>query len=518
MIGVSLPIIYTSETASLLSELWDRGVRSVELRSVNPKTDTELVAHIAAELWGRGFQITVDIAPFDISATPAEILAPLSLLWQKMPQECLPVVLHLLRGGEETCVRALAEYAEKNAYPIRILLSNEQAGTESDAETLLALAETIGRHDVALCLDLDGVQNGHLSLCLDERMRQKHMAYVRVHIHPTEQEMDTVSLRTYLEKLCFKYFGVYNATLDFERDAECSCDETTLLTAVEQVKAAMPFCAKLYDDLRENFDSRFMHALSMYDGTEYGTRFALIQSSSFLFCSNGFRWGMDIAFRGAYRLANTPKQAATLLADLELMVISHGHSDHFEERTVRALAQNPTKWVIPDFLEEQAISYGISREKMIIAHAGETLRVGPLTIRPFPGRHFRPVTGKGIEEYGYHISVDGGPAMAFPVDTRDFALRDMPKLPPANYCFANVWLGDSCGNTADYGERPAEFARFMLHFSEQNILFAHLYECDRKEKDMWREEHAALLAKTISRMNPDTRTLIPCPGEIYELS
>ena len=58
----------------------------------------------------------------------------------------------------------------------------------------------------------------------------------------------------------------------------------------------------------------------------------------------------------------------------------------------------------------------------------------------------------------------------------------------------------------------------MLHFSAQNILFAHLYECDRKEKDMWREEHAALLAKTISRMNPDTRTLIPCPGEIYELS
>ena len=251
---------------------------------------------------------------------------------------------------------------------------------------------------------------------------------------------------------------------------------------------------------------------------EYGTRFALIQSSSFLFCSNGFRWGMDIAFRGAYRLANTPKQAATLLADLELMVISHGHSDHFEERTVRALAQNPTKWVIPDFLEEQAISYGISREKMIIAHAGETLRVGPLTIRPFPGRHFRPVTGKGIEEYGYHISVDGGPAMAFPVDTRDFALRDMPKLPPANYCFANVWLGDSCGNTADYGERPSEFARFMLHFSAKNILFAHLYECDRKEKDMWREEHAALLAKTISQMNPDTRTLIPCPGEIYKLS
>ena len=69
-----------------------------------------------------------------------------------------------------------------------------------------------------------------------------------------------------------------------------------------------------------------------------------------------------------------------------------------------------------------------------------------------------------------------------------------------------------------HGERLAEFARFMLHFSEKNILFAHLYECDRKEKDMWREEHAALLAETVSQIDPDTHTLIPRPGEIYELS
>ena len=518
MIGVSLPITCLMESAPLLKELWDRGVRSVELHSVALTTEAEAVACAASALWERGFQITVDLAPLDAAVAPSEILAPLSLLWRKMPQECLPVVLHLPRDGEAGCVRSLAEYAEQNAYPIRLLLSNEPDGTESGMETLLALVEDFDRRDVALCLDLGREANGQIPTCLHEKIRQKHMAYVRMHARAAGQEMFAFPLQDRLDTLCFKYFGAYNVTLDFERDKDALCMKDSLWAAVDQLKAAMPLCARLYDDLRENFDARFLHALSMYDSAKPGTRFALLQSTSFLFCSNGFRWGMDVAFRGAYRLAKTPKQAATLLANLELMVISHGHSDHFEERTVRALAQNPTQWVIPDFLVEEALSRGISREKMIIARAGETLRVGPLTIRPFPGRHFRPVTGKGIEEYGYHISVEGGPAMAFPVDTRDFALRDMPKLPQADYCFANVWLGDSCGNAADYGERLEEYARFMLYFSARNILFAHLYECDRKEKDMWREEHAALLAETVSQIDPDTRTLIPRPGEIYELS
>lgn len=523
MIGVSLPLACLEKSDLLFAELWDRGVRSVELQGVSLSTEPESVASHAAELSKYGFQIVIDLTPFDVSASPSEVLAPLSRLWAGIQQKRLPVVIHVTHGTEMSHLRNLAEYAQQNAYPILFLLSDETGGLGSGLESLLTLTEAIDRQNVAICLDIDQhasvEQKEQLAVRFGEKARQKHMAYIRLHGGSDEdgKEIFAYPLQAYLTEFCHKYFGVYNITLDSLGEEKLDREKNELWAAVDQVKSVMPLCAKLYDDLREHFDSRFMHALSMFDGSKKGTHFALIQSSSFLFCSDGFRWGMDVAFRGAYRLAKTPKQAATLLADLDLMIISHGHSDHFEERTVRALAQNPTQWIIPDFLAEEALSRGIAREKMITARVGETIRVGPLSICPFLGKHFRPFTGKGIDEYGYHISVENGPSMAFPVDTRDFSLRDIPNLPKADYCFANVWLGDSCGNATDHGERLAEFARFMLHFSEKNILFAHLYECDRKEKDMWRDEHAELLADTIHQINSETCTIIPHSGEIYEL-
>jgi len=103
------------------------------------------------------------------------------------------------------------------------------------------------------------------------------------------------------------------------------------------------------------------------------------------------------------------------------------------------------------------------------------------------------------------------------VDTRDFSLEGLPQLPQADYCFANVWLGDHNGFAEDYGDRLEIFSKFMLHFSNKNILFAHLYENGRKSEDMWRNEHAELLAKTIVGISPQTKTILPRPGEIISL-
>ena len=226
---------------------------------------------------------------------------------------------------------------------------------------------------------------------------------------------------------------------------------------------------------------------------------------------------MDIAFRNTYYLAKTPCQAAELFRDLELMIITHGHTDHFEERTIRKLAQNPTLWIIPEFLAEQALSWGLPQERMLIARAGETSTVGPLTIIPFEGRHFRPVTGKGVPALGYYISAQDAPSRVFPADTRDFALKNMPEIPEADYCFANVWLGDKSGFLADYGDLLEDYSRYMLHYSSKNVLFAHLYECNRKPEDMWRRVHARLISEEMHRICPDVQTFIPNSGDVMQL-
>ncbi|MBQ8397803.1 MAG: MBL fold metallo-hydrolase [Clostridia bacterium] len=279
----------------------------------------------------------------------------------------------------------------------------------------------------------------------------------------------------------------------------------------------MTYREQLHEDLRLHFDARFRRALTVFDGSERGTRFALVQSASYLFNTNGFRWAMDLAFRQAYALAETPAQAAALLGDAELMLISHGHGDHFEERTVRQLAGTGMRWVIPDFLTEKATEWGISPEKMLIARAGERLRVGPLTILPFPGRHFRPVSGKGVPEYGYHISAEAAPSLVLPVDTRDFALKGLPDLPPADYCFANVWLGDKNALSGDLSAPCDVFARFMLRLCPKNILLTHLYENGRADDSMWRDEHAHMVADAIHALSPETRVIVPHSGEILDL-
>lgn len=279
----------------------------------------------------------------------------------------------------------------------------------------------------------------------------------------------------------------------------------------------MTYREQLHEDLRLHFDDRFRHALTVFDGDAPGTRFALVQSASYLFNTNGYRWAMDLTFREAYRLADTPAQAADLLADADLMLISHDHGDHFEERTVRALAQTGMKWLIPDFLAEKAAEWGIAPAKMLLARAGEQLRVGPLTILPFHGRHFRPGGGAGVPEYGYHISAEGAPALVFPVDTRDFALDGMPDLPPADYCFANVWLGDKNALDTDHTAKSAEFARFMLHLSRKNILLTHLYENKRADDSMWRDEHAQIVADAVHALSPETRVIVPHSGDVLDL-
>jgi len=540
MIGVSLPLDWLcgtphalGDTEQVLTELKTRGVSSVELRTVYSYSSTTAVATAAALLWSKGFQITAHVAPKSVESAVSDVFDPLSVLLSEMQQEQLILVLHPIVGDNVSMLRALADHAEKNGYPIRFALENNRLmpdGTEGDSTALvLSVVETINRPDVGICFDMGHYmyfQKRHHAgetACLLPKSFWKYVIHTHIHAlngmttHFPLQYPDLL-LQPLLESLAYGYFGLYNVELDFRRFCENTDAKKALFHSLDALRSSMPVCARLYDDLRDHFDERFLHALTMYDRPCVGTRFALVQSASFLFQTDGFKWGMDIAFRNARRLAETPNRAAELLADLDLMIISHGHSDHFEEQTVRMLANNKMRWILPAFLVEQALLWGIPKEKLIVAHAGEVLCIGPLEILPFLGRHFRPVTGKGLEEYGYHITTADGTSMAFPVDTRDFSLEGITELPEADYCFANVWLGDHNGFAEDYGDRLEDFSNFMLHFSRKNILFAHLYECNRKGEDMWRKEHAELLAQTIRRISPRTTPILPSPGDIITLS
>ena len=503
MIGISLPLTQLAYIAETLPALYEAGARQIELQYV--ERDVSRLAPSLRLVREAGFAVMLHVG---IPVTE-ELLQSLVRAIEGMEQESIPLILSADVPLDTDMVDALTDAARENMLPLIPVL---ECRGKSD---LLELMNACGLRNLGICLDLrNGQEEYARALASDKRIKDR---LVCVRVEDADALIGT-DMREYLSAISYGYLGTYNVSLNFERGISDNAAPERLLEAIQGLYCALPFCARLYDDIQLHFDERFRRALTVWDQPARGTWFSLIHSTSFLFQTNGFRWAMDIAFRNTYRMAQLPHLASVLLKDLELMIISHSHADHFEERTVRRLAENDTRWIIPDFLVETALAWGVRRDRIISAVAGEKIRIGPLTVLPFEGRHFRPVTGKGVRSYGYRVSVQDGPTMVFPGDTRDFSLAGLPSFPEADWCFANVWLGDKSGLSDHYGDILTDYARFMLHFSGKNIIFAHLYECNRKAEDMWRRAHARLITDTMRELSPRTQIHIPASGDVIPLN
>ena len=538
MIGVSLPIKwlisgegFDVDREDLLQKLKARGVRSIELRTVAPTHSPDDVSAVANILWDRGFLISVHGRVKSAKTAVSDVFSPLQKILTTLRQAKLNITVHPIKGDNVAMLCALADHIENNDLPVTIALENNRLlpdKTEGDSAALvLDAVKKADRACLGICFDF-----GHYLYYRLKNFPQEPVIFppkeffkrvIHTHIHALNGLRTHFPLNRYqmplgdiFNKLSHEYFGLYNIELDFPRFCEIHGIEESLLGSVDVLRDNLPICAKLYDDIRDNFDGWFSSALTALEG-EQGVKFGLIHSTSYLFNTNGYRWGMDLAFRNARKLAETPKKCAELLGNLDLMIISHGHNDHFEKSTVKALAKTDVEWVIPDFLYESALECGIVPNRIHVAKENEELQIGKLTVLPFKGRHFRPDTGKGIEEYGYYVTAKDAPSLVFPVDVRDFSLERLQGIPKADYCFAHVWLGDKSGLKDDYSPIDRKFAEFMLKLSDKNIFLAHLYENGRKDEDMWRECHAEIIKSRIAELSPATRVTVPKCGEVIEL-
>lgn len=532
MIGVSLPFGWFSDGTDygpILQLLKQQGVGSVELRTVRAHHTADSVLQAAKVLWDEGFQITVHGSVTGEATAITELFEPLQLLWSELGQEGLNVTIHPIVGDNAAMLIALSDYILENHLPVTVTLENNRLlpdKTQGDSAALvLEAVEKADRENIGICFDMGHYAYYVKKNCPDTPALLPPEAFWKrvkhTHIHAmnelrTHWPLDgyELQLEEILDKLSFEYFGVYNLELDFPRIAGKWTPAAALSNAIPYLRSKLHYCVKLYDTVREEFDGWFRSALEVFQAPDAGTAFALIHSSSYLFKTNGCRWGMDIAFRNARFLAKTPAMARELLKDLQLLVLSHGHRDHYEESTLKLLGENDTLFLVPDFLEERTLSLGIPREKLVIARPGEKVSLLGMEFLPFVSSHFRP-NGKGVQEYGYYVTAPGCPSMAFPVDIRDFTKRaDVPK---ADYCFANVWLKDNSADRESWGPVARPWAEYMLSFSEKNIFLTHLYEDGRPDNRMWRAEHAQAVTEQLQKASPNTHIRIPQRGEIISL-
>ena len=528
MIGVSLPFGWFSDgtdVTGILELLKKHGVGSVELRTVRPHHDPQAVLEAANILWDAGFQITVHGSVKLQETAISEVFDPLQKLLPNLRQEKLNITIHPVVGDNAAMLVALSDHILENGYPVTIALENNRLlpdKTQGDSVALVqAAVEQANRENVGICFDM-----GHYAYYIKKNCpdrpdllpgKEFWKRVIHTHIHAMK-ELRThfplgvyeLPLEEYLGKLSFEYFGHYNLELDFPRIAPDWTPEAALEASLPYLKSKLHHCARLYDTVREQFDGWFESALRCWAQPE--NAFALIHSSSFLFQTNGCKWGMDIAFRNARVLAKSPARAAQLLAPMQLLVLSHGHRDHYEESTLKALAENNTLFLVPDFLEERTLGLGIPKEKLVIARPKEPVTLFGITFLPFVSSHFRP-NGKGVLEYGYYVTAPGCPSMVFPVDIRDHSKKE--PLPPADICFANVWLED---NSIDGWEALlAPYAAYMHSFSQKRIFLTHLYEDGRPDNRMWRAEHAQAVTKALEALSPTLQITTPHQGDVFYL-
>ena len=535
MIGVSVPYSMLAdseqrdECKSLLSKLWERGVRSIELRAVAPKGDADEVLNIAEFVWSFGFNITVHANARTAEDIVAEVLQPLSGVLANLRQKELIVTIHPIVGSNTDMLLTLSDYINEHGCPVSIALENERLlpdKTEGDSLALVLEAVTeVNRDNVGICFDM-----GHFAWC------SKHYAgnplllppgefmsrVIHTHIHRCEGNITHFPLDTwveptslYIDVLSYGYFGVYNIEISPYVFADLCSGEDGFLMSADTLRENFPLHASIYENLKLNYDESFSRAVEILDKND-GCYAALLAPSSYLFNTNGFRWAMDISFMNIRFLAESPSQVDKHLGNLDLVLITHGHSDHMEESTIRALADSPITWVVPDFLAEDMVRFGVVRERILAVRAGESLTVGPLSVQVLGGRHYRPDTGEGCDAVGYAVTVDNELSLAFPGDVRDYNMQGVNKF-DADYCFAHVWLSDCAFDEEKNIQKSSEFAEFMLRMSSRNIILSHLYESSRKAESLWQMHHADMVSRAINERSPDTAVSVPQYGEIFKL-
>ena len=547
MIGMSLQygsLLKTKdeqlEPEIILPKLWDHGVRSIELRAISPTDCPKEALRVANTVWDYGFQITVHSKPKSVESAVDDVFIPLSHILSHMRQRELIVTIHPVVGDNVAMLIALSDHITKHKYPVRIALENNRRmpdGTNGDSLALVLDAVTrADRKNLGVCFDM-----GHWAWYAANFTDTPNMLppqeflskAIHTHIHAYTENAENVygtatkgsthfpldewrePFSLYINALGFKYLGVYNVELSPSRFAQrWSASEAYLLSA-DTLRQNYPPRAQYSDEMRLRYDGCFRRALEVFDKKEgcYGT---LIAPSSYLFSTNGYKWAMDVSFLMLYNLAETPSHVREYLGDIDCMILTHAHGDHMEKRTIRALSDTNINWVVPEFLVEKILSFGVRPEKITVVRAGDEISVGPLSIRVLEGKHFRPGTRAGLDAVGYLISADGAPSLAFPGDVRDYRVTEGEEL-NADHCFAHVWLTDNALDPEMYIPKSREFAEFMLSHSHRSILLAHL-NTERVEDKRWTIYHARIASNAILEKSPETVVRVPRYGEIFDLS
>ncbi len=197
--------------------------------------------------------------------------------------------------------------------------------------------------------------------------------------------------------------------------------------------------------------------------------------------------------------------------DVDVVLISHGHRDHFDRRSIEALPGRPTI-VLPRGLG-RALS-GWSTGPIVEVDEGSTIELGGLRVGAVPARHWISPGAPRAQPIGFLLEAAAGPRAYFAGDTGRYA--DMADLVgEVDVAFLPVWTWGPHLGPGHLGPRSAaEVARDIAPRTVIPIHWGTLYP--RQLHRIWRRplrEPADQFAAYAAELAPDVDVRVLRPGE-----
>jgi hypothetical protein len=270
------------------------------------------------------------------------------------------------------------------------------------------------------------------------------------------------------------------------------------------------------EDYQKSYRVKWNRVFGQIQSNRYDHHVWLLGPSSYVLLTDGIRWGMDLQFRMPWILDTVRDKVVEDLSTLDFILLTHEHSDHLDYSLLSMLADQPIRWIIPAFFDQDKIlATGLSPQRITWVEPGHVYVMGSFTLTTFDSLHFRP-NGQGVREIGYLVKTSRS-RILFPGDVRDYNINKMPHFGQIDCLFSHVWLGG--GNALNLPCEPylTNFCDFTIALNSKLVFLTHLYEIGRPIEEMWTYTHAGLAVDGLLARNPSLEIVVPRIGKAYSL-
>lgn len=259
-------------------------------------------------------------------------------------------------------------------------------------------------------------------------------------------------------------------------------------------------------DYDNNFIDNWKRAVSEFKSSN-DNKMWLLGPSSYLFCLNGVKFGVDLQIRRASDFEKLEDSLVEDLSELSFVLITHEHGDHMCPRLINELKNTDIKWYIPkgcrqDYIEKSGLSEG----QIIWISPDKSYNISGVEINTFYTPH--AVGEQPFLQCGYYIKSSVGNIL-IPGDIRDYDYEGYPEFIDVDLCIAHLWAGKDSSDPEKYIPYMQKFSKTIASFNAKKIYLCHLYEIGRGESSLWSYRHAGLAMDMLYSFAPQSIVEIP---------